>query len=91
MKAFIHFTVTNTSHWDRNTKTMIPCEPYQTDLLGSDGVFVLDGRQKLHTWIRQAYKRIHALEQVHSNITGFKIMSGNFRNAKCIHTEIVKP
>ena len=48
-------------------------------LCGSDGVFILDGRNKMETWVKDAFKRIHQLQYVQKNIVGFKIIKGHLR------------
>ena len=61
------------------------------DLLGSDGVFVLDGRCKLQTWIDTAIQRATWLKPVQPHIDGIKIMVGNrFDNSRCIHSQSIK-
>ena len=57
------------------------------DLLGTDGVFVLDGRFKLRTWIFDALAQIERLKNVQPDIVGYKIvMADSFRNdGNCIH------
>ncbi len=42
---------------------------------GSDGVFILDGRNKLDTMIEDAHKRMQELSKVRSFI-GFRIYKG---------------
>lgn len=46
-------------------------------LCGSDGVFILDGRNKMETWIKDAFDRIHSLRFVQKQIVGFKIIKGH--------------
>ena len=36
------------------------------DVLGSDGVFILDGRNNLHTMIIDAEKRIISMSKIHT-------------------------
>lgn len=55
--------------------------------LGSDGVFILDGRQKLETWKKDARKRKHQLRFVAPYIDGFKIMEGNFKKSRMLYEE----
>ena len=49
---------------------------YLSDLLGSDGVFILDGRNKLDTMKADAQLRMHRLRFVQPNIIGYKIIKG---------------
>jgi hypothetical protein len=53
--------------------------------LGSDGIFILDGRNNLYTMIQAAFDRIHALRHVKKHIAGFDIMKGDLRNSVNIH------
>lgn len=49
--------------------------------LGSDGVFILDGRNNLQTMKCDAQARIHTLRNI-AKIDGYRIMQGNkFSNA----------
>jgi len=56
--------------------------------LGSDGVFVLDGRNSIGTMIRDARRRMVQLVSI-TDIVGFKIMQGSrFANDnKCVYSE----
>lgn len=47
-----------------------------SDLLGSDGVFILDGRNNLETMKADAQLRIHKLRFVQPHIAGYKIIKG---------------
>jgi len=46
------------------------------DLLGSDGVFKLDGRYTLQRHIVTAHERKEQLKNIHPNICGYKIFKG---------------
>jgi hypothetical protein len=61
MKIFVQFLTLNT-------------KGEVDDLLGSDGVFILDGRNNLNTWIKDAHNRIKQLKNVQPEIVGFKII-----------------
>ena len=53
------------------------------EILGSDGVFILDGRNNRRTMICDAQERIHKLRNV-QRIDGYRIMKGDrFSNAVC--------
>ena len=43
--------------------------------LGSEGVFILDGRNNMATMITDAKRRLHALRHIH-NYKGFHIVKG---------------
>jgi hypothetical protein len=44
------------------------------DLLGSEGVFILDGRNSLATWKADATERAYRMRKVHPTIVGWKII-----------------
>ena len=48
----------------------------KTEMLGSDSVFILDGRNKLLTMIADARKRMHQLKGVRNDIIAFTINRG---------------
>jgi len=56
------------------------------ELCGSDGVFILDGRNSLGTMCKDSIKRIEWLKKVQPKIVGFKIMKGpRFTESTEIH------
>lgn len=53
--------------------------------IGSDGVFILDGRNNLRTMKCDAIERAYRLRNV-QNIDGYKIMRGTrFDNSVCVY------
>lgn len=53
--------------------------------LGSDGVFILDGRNNLRTMKCDAQERMFKLRKV-AKIDGYKIMKGEkFSKAECVY------
>ena len=54
--------------------------------LGSDGIFILDGRNTLETMIDDATTRQWQLRKIHTYI-GFEIRSGDLKKSNIIHTE----
>ena len=48
----------------------------KTEILGSNGVYILDGRNNLPTMIEDAKKRINQIKGVHSDIIAFTIHRG---------------
>jgi len=61
------------------------------ELLGSDGVFVLDGRNNLGTMIRDSMERIEKLKNVQPSIVGFSIIKGSrFGDGTEIHKWIIR-
>ena len=63
-------------------------EPYEQNILGSDGVFISDGRLNLDSHINMAYTEIFRKKKV-CKITGFKVYQGEFLNENNLLT-IVK-
>lgn len=53
-------------------------------MLGSDGVYILDGRKSIGNQIRDAHKRVEALRGIHGDkIVGFKLFIGeSFTNCR---------
>jgi hypothetical protein len=48
----------------------------KTEIIGSNGVYILDGRNKLQTMIEDARKRVSQMKGVHSDIVAFTIHRG---------------
>jgi hypothetical protein len=48
----------------------------KTEILGSNGVYILDGRNNLQTMIEDARKRISQIKGVQSDIIAFTIHRG---------------
>ena len=58
----------------------------KTEILGSDGVYILDGRNSLPTMIEDAKKRINQIKNIHSDIIAFTIHKGErFSNSQLIY------
>ncbi len=57
------------------------------DLLGTDGVHVLDGRKKVRTWIEDAHIQKKRLKNVQPRIVGYKIiLASDFKSkGTCVH------
>jgi hypothetical protein len=73
MKYYVQFLTTNAE------------ETGLIELLGSEGVFVLDGRFNERSMRCAAQERMHKLRHLHS-ISGYRIMKGNkFSNGVCIY------
>lgn len=67
-------------HFD--TKAMrFTGEKYMNEALGSDAYFILDGRNRLPTWIADMREQAQKLCKVHPHYRGFKIMRGTILNA----------
>jgi len=57
---------------------------------GSDGVFILDGRNCLDTMINDAYEQKHKLRFVQKHYVGFEIRKGaRFESYTVVHKEIL--
>lgn len=54
------------------------------EILGSEGVFILDGRNNLLTMKVDAIERALLLKNIHK-ISGWRIMKGTFRASVCIY------
>ncbi len=87
MKYFARFLTLSSGKTFKDGK-MITVEKFPTEAIGSDGVFILDGRNNLETMKIDAKKRIEQLKNIHTFI-GFKIMKGErFIDAKEIYKSI---
>ena len=57
----------------------------KVDMIGSDGVFILDARNKFKTQLADAMLKAHRMRHIH-NIIGCKIMEGTrFDNSVLIY------
>lgn len=75
MKAFVQFL-------DKDLSGKIG------DACGSDGVFILDGRNNFDTMINDAYERIKQLRKIHT-FAGFEIRKGTrLENYKTMYKEL---
>ena len=73
MKYYLQFLTTNVE------------ETEVIELLGSEGVFVLDGRCNLRSMKCTAQERMYKLKHLHE-IDGYKIMKGDkFSNGVCVY------
>lgn len=55
------------------------------DAIGSDGRFILDGRNNLDTMITDALTRYNQIKVVKPFYVGFQIQKGDFRKSYCIY------
>lgn len=51
-----------------------------SEALGSDAVFILDGRNKTLTWINDSHNRLAIMRQIHPDYIGFVIKCRNRSN-----------
>lgn len=67
-------------HFD--TKAMrFTGEKYMNEALGSDAYFILDGRNRLPTWIADMREQAQKLRKCHPYYRAFKIMRGTILHA----------
>ncbi len=74
------------------TQFLIPdADGKPQELLGSDGVFILDGRNSLGGMCKDSIERASQLKNVQPHIIGFKIMKGKrFTESDEIHRWIMQ-
>ncbi len=73
MKYYVQYEQTITSAWSSEEGKYVPIKPEQWDMLGSDGVYILDGRNSLETMKQDAQERWGKLEK-RRMITGYRIV-----------------
>lgn len=67
-------------HFD--TKAMrFTGEKYMDNAIGTDSIYILDGRNRLSTWIADMRKRANQLVKVQPHYAAFKIMRGSILHA----------
>ena len=76
MKYYVQYQQTITSTWSSEENKFLPCKPEQWDMLGSDGVYILDGRNNLETMVNDANRRWGKLLKK-DMITGYKIIKAD--------------
>jgi len=87
MKYFVQFLVESSGKKFQDGK-MVDVAKFPVNALGSDGVFILDGRNNLNTMIVDAKQRKEQLKNV-KTFVGFKIMQGErFTDCKEIYNSI---
>ena len=87
MKYFAQFLTLSSGQTFKDGK-IVTVEKFPIDALGSDGVFILDGRNNIETMVFDSKIRMHTLKNIH-NYIGFKIMKGErFTDAKEIYKSI---
>lgn len=87
MKYYAQFLENSSGQtWCPIKKGLVSAPITIVDAMGSDGVFILDGRNSLSTMINDATKRMKSLSKVKPNYIGFKIMRGEkFTKSKEIY------
>ena len=76
MKYYCQFTRTQSIEYNDKMQA-IACKPYQQDILGSDNVFILDGRNNIDTMIQACIEQWQCRKNIYKDITGFKIVQAN--------------
>ena len=88
MKYYAQFKVLNNKVCDKEQGELLEVIPYLCDKLGSDGVYVLDGRNNLDTMIFDCYDRINWLKSIY-RVDGFDICKGErFTTSKVIYQSL---
>ena len=86
MKNYVQFKrINNLKYQDGK---MIEVEPYLQEILGSDGVFILDGRNDINTMINDCHDRIKRLKNIFT-VNAFEIHRGDFRNSTIVYKEVI--
>jgi len=57
---------------------------YLDEALGSDAYFILDGRNRIATWVKDMRQRFEKIRKCHPHYRGFKIMRGDILHARPI-------
>ena len=76
MKYYCQFTKTIDIEYNDKMQA-IACKPYQSDVMGDRGVFILDGRNNIDTMIDDCINQFNCIKNNHKKITGFKIVRAN--------------
>lgn len=85
MKACVQFFTNSTGYVDGTIPPVFSQDNIEpVELLGSDGVYILDGRNTIDTMIEDSILRIEKLKRVHE-IIGFEIRKGNLNNYRVVH------
>lgn len=84
MKAFVKFYHYLDQRWDSSSSKLVKTGPYLVACTGSDAIFILDGRNKLVTWRKDAARRIEQLKAV-KRIDAFEIRVGDLRKNRTVY------
>lgn len=85
MKAYVQFFENGTGYVQGTIPPVFSKENIKpVELLGSDGVYILDGRNSIDTMIEDAFLRIDILKRVHE-IIGFEIRKGDFSHYRVVY------
>ena len=75
MKYYAQFKVLHNKAWSKEQGKLVDVIPYLRDKIGSDGVYVLDGRNNLCTMIVDCHDRVAKLRNLFQ-VDGFDICKG---------------
>jgi len=90
MKAYVQFFTNSTGYVQGTIPPVFSKENIKpVELLGSEGVYILDGRTSIYTMVEDALLRIERLKRVHE-IIGFEIRMGDFYNYRVVYKSIKK-
>lgn len=90
MKAFARFFHNSTGYViGSNPPYFSPEHVRPIELLGSDGIRILDARNNLDTMINDCYKHIDSMNALNKGIVGFEVHIGNLHHSRVIYTNII--
>lgn len=85
MKAYVQFFENGTGYVQGTIPPVFSKDNIKpVELLGSDGVYILDGRNSINTMIKDSVLRIDKLKRVHE-IVGFEIRKGNLKDYSVLY------
>ena len=84
MKYYVQFEEKRNYAWNSSTNNIEEVPEYFVDCLGSSGIFILDGRNRLDTMIQDAKNQA---KRLWVKPDAFKIMKGNLKNSHCVYRE----
>lgn len=89
MKAFARFLHESTGYIEGSIPPKFSKDNVRPiEMLGSDGIYILDARNSLDTMINDCYSRIESMKALNKGIVGFEIHRGDLRNSRVIYTNI---
>ena len=84
-KYFVQLFITRDHSWDDDLRRLTPCTPRYVEKLGSLGVYLLDGRNKLSTMIDDAEKRA----ALFPGVKHFEIRKGTFSKYTTLYSSLL--
>lgn len=83
---YAQFMQSTSVRYDEKTCKLLHVDPYDIDMLASEGYVWLDGRKCLENMITEAENKARRMRFVH-HITAFKIMNGDLLNGVCLYQQ----